>query len=152
MDSAYDCDLILAHSEQLGHVPVVQPHPRRRKRRATQLPVVLATQYAPELSWAQQERYRERTSVERVFARLKDEFGGRYVRVRGAKKVMAYLLMSAIALTVAQLVRWAATALTSDFCKWVSGVPLLVPPEFLIAPSEHGDSHRKSRKTGASGT
>jgi hypothetical protein len=36
------------------------------------------------LSWAEEERYEERTMVERVNARLKDEFGRRTVRVRGA--------------------------------------------------------------------
>ena len=32
--------------------------------------------------------YRERSTVERVNGRLKDEFGGRYVRVRGPGKVL----------------------------------------------------------------
>ncbi len=110
MDSAYDAEHIHAHSRQMGHVPLVQPHPRRRKRRATQLPSVLATQQTPEMSWAEQDRFRERTMVERVFARLKDEFGGRHLRVRGARKAMAHLGMGLVALTVDQLLRWAATA------------------------------------------
>jgi hypothetical protein len=39
---------------------------------------------AREMTWAEQDRFRERTMVERVNARLKDEFGGRQIRVRGA--------------------------------------------------------------------
>jgi len=34
-------------------------------------------------SWAEAERFREPTMVERVYARLKGEFGGRDIRVRG---------------------------------------------------------------------
>ena len=56
-----------------------------------------------QLSWAEEERYEERTMVERVDARLKDEFGGRTVRVRGAAKVMAHLMFGVLALTVDQI-------------------------------------------------
>ena len=44
---------------------------------------------------------------ERVNARLKDEFGGRTLRVRGASKVMAHLMFGILALTVDQLLRLA---------------------------------------------
>jgi hypothetical protein len=43
--------------------------------------------------------------VERVNARLKDEFGARHIRVRGAKKVMAHLMFGVLALTVDQLLK-----------------------------------------------
>jgi hypothetical protein len=43
---------------------------------------------------------------ERVNARLKDEFGGRTLRVRGAK-IMAHLMFGILALTVDQLLRLA---------------------------------------------
>jgi hypothetical protein len=43
--------------------------------------------------------------VERVNSRLKDEFGGRYVRVRGHAKVMAHLMFGVLALTVDQILR-----------------------------------------------
>jgi hypothetical protein len=49
-------------------------------------------------------RYRERSTVERVNARLKDEFGGRMVRVRGHAKVMCHLMFGVLALTANQLV------------------------------------------------
>ena len=44
-------------------------------------------------------RYRERSTVERVNGRLKDEFGGRYVRVRGPGKVWCHLMFGILALT-----------------------------------------------------
>jgi hypothetical protein len=56
---------------------------------------------------AEEDRFRERTMVERVNARLKDEFGGRQIRVRGASKVMAHLMFGLIALTVDQILKLA---------------------------------------------
>jgi transposase len=58
-----------------------------------------------ELTWAEQDRLRERTMVERVYSRLKDEFGGRSIRVRGATKIMAHLMFGVLALTVDQLLK-----------------------------------------------
>ncbi|MFZ1962512.1 MAG: hypothetical protein WAU78_03435, partial [Roseiarcus sp.] len=39
-----------------------------------------------------------RTMVERVNARLKDEFGARFLRVRGAIKVKCHLMFGVVAL------------------------------------------------------
>jgi IS5 family transposase len=58
-----------------------------------------------ELTPAEKNRYRERTMVERTNARLKDEFGGRNVRVRGGAKVMAHLMFGVLALTADQLLK-----------------------------------------------
>ncbi|WP_419601180.1 transposase, partial [Thiolapillus sp.] len=44
------------------------------------------------LSMAVSVRYNERSTVERVNGRLKDEFGARMVRVRGHAKVMSHLM------------------------------------------------------------
>ena len=44
-------------------------------------------------------RYRERSTVERVNGRLKDEFGARQVRVRGHSKVLCHLMFGILALT-----------------------------------------------------
>jgi hypothetical protein len=48
-------------------------------------------------------RYNERSTVERVNARLKDEFGGRVVRVKGHAKVMCHLMFGILALTANQM-------------------------------------------------
>ena len=50
-------------------------------------------------------RYRERSTVERVNARLKDEFGGRHLRVRGHAKAQAHLMYGILAPAVDQLMR-----------------------------------------------
>jgi hypothetical protein len=103
MDAAYDAHHIDEQSRQLGHVPIVDPKaPGGPKSQAKAIPMGKVKR---ELGWAEQERYKERTMVERVNARLKDEFGGRNVRVRGAAKVMAHLMFGVLALTVDQVMR-----------------------------------------------
>ena len=48
---------------------------------------------APQMEPARRVRYGERTTVERVNSDLKDNHGGRTVRVHGALKVMAHLML-----------------------------------------------------------
>jgi len=103
MDSAYEAHHISEQSRHLGHVPIVDPKaPGGPKSQAKDIPMGNPPR---ELSWAERDRYQERTMVERVNARLKDEFGGRNVRVRGAAKVMAHLMFGVVALTVDQLLK-----------------------------------------------
>ena len=54
---------------------------------------------------AQEQRCGLRTMVERVYSRLKDEFGARFIRVRGAGKIMAHLMFGVLALTADQLLK-----------------------------------------------
>jgi Transposase DDE domain/Transposase domain (DUF772) len=110
MDSAYDADPIHEHSRQLNHVPIIAPHPRRGTKKSLQMQKVFPDKPTPQLSWAQQERFKLRTMSERVNARLKDEFGAGQIRVRGAAKVMAHLMFGVLALTVDQWLRLAAPA------------------------------------------
>jgi hypothetical protein len=101
MDAAYEAQHIEEQSRQLGHIPIVDPKaPGGPKSQA-----VLLAKPTRQLSPAQRERYKERTMVERANARLKDEFGGRSVRVRGAAKVMAHLMFGVLALTADQLMK-----------------------------------------------
>lgn len=89
MDSAYDAPQIHAFSRQLGHVPIIDPNPRRGDAR--------------ELEPAHAERFKERTAAERVNSLLKQRYGGRWVRVRGAAKVMCHLMFGLVALTATTL-------------------------------------------------
>jgi len=50
-----------------------------------------------------EQRFKERTSAERVNSRLKERYGGRWVRMRGADKVGSHLAFGLLALTVAAL-------------------------------------------------
>jgi transposase len=93
MDSAYDAKIIRDHSQSLGHVPLIDFNRRSPKDNREFLP-------------HEAQRYKERSGAERVNSRLKDEFGGLTVRVKGHMKVMSHLMFGLIALTVDQLVRW----------------------------------------------
>lgn len=108
MDSAYDADPIHAHCRQLNHEPIIAPHPRRGTKKPSQVPKVYPDKPGPQLTWAQQERFKTRTMSERVNARLKDEFGASQIRVRSGAKVMAHLMFGVLALTVDQWLRMAA--------------------------------------------
>ena len=109
MDTAYDAESIHAHSQHLNHVPIIALHPRRATtKKPMELEKVFPGKLMPQLSPAQTERYKLRTMSERVNARLKDEFGARQIRVRGAVKVMAHLMFGVLALTVDQWLRIAA--------------------------------------------
>jgi hypothetical protein len=92
MDTGYDCEAIRQHSRDLGHVPIIPA-----QKRGKQEPIPLAPHEAA--------RYRERTAVERVNARLKEEFGACSVRVRGWAKVMAHLMFGVLVLTADQILR-----------------------------------------------
>ncbi len=91
MDSAYDAGTIYKVSRKLGHVPIIEKNPRRGST-------------AP-MSPAEAIRYNERSTVERVNGRLKEEFGGRNVMVRGHEKVKLHLMFGVIALFADQLIK-----------------------------------------------
>jgi hypothetical protein len=100
MDAGYDSEAIRSHSRGLGHVPII---PYQKHGTVQQ-----------ELAPHEKARYRERTTAERVYSRLKDEFGGRCVRVRGWAKVMTHLMFGILALSADQIQRWLATRPAED--------------------------------------
>ncbi len=104
MDSAYDAAEIRACSERLGHVPIIDPNPRTRERKQAIQTEARARRAARRVP-AERRRLRERSNVERVNGRLKDEFGGRRIYVRGPAKVMTHLMFGICALSVDQLFR-----------------------------------------------
>ena len=91
MDAAYCSSELRAHSRSLGHVPLIDHNPRRGAK--------------IEFTTAEAVRYNERTAAERSHARLKDEFGGKNLRVKGDTKVMAHLMLGIMALSADQLMR-----------------------------------------------
>lgn len=103
MDSAYDVPQIHDMSRQLGHIPLIDVHPRRDKALRDELTAENKRCQLIGHKTAEAVRYNERSTVERVNARLKDEFGGRVVRVRGHAKVMCHLMFGILALTANQM-------------------------------------------------
>lgn len=105
MDASYDAPEIAAACRDLGRVPIVPEQPRRDAQKKAELAAESKARSAINFQTPEQARYRNRTTAERVNARLKDEFGGRFVRVRGHLKVMCHLMFGILALTVDQLMR-----------------------------------------------
>jgi transposase len=101
MDTAYIAPQIAEHSRSLGHVPIIAP---RRKANKTQN-IIVQPKQPRQMTWAEQDRYRERTMAERVNARLKDTFGCRQIFVRGHAKVTAHLMFAVVALAADQILR-----------------------------------------------
>ena len=106
MDSAYDSPIIKQHSRSLKHVPIIDVNPRGNKKRKIELKEETHRSRVINFKSPADTRYNERSNVERVNGRLKDEFGGRMVRVRGYAKVMTHLMFGIIALTSDQLMRF----------------------------------------------
>lgn len=94
MDSAYDAKQIHDMSKGLGHVPIID----RNARRGNALP----------MSPSEAVRYNERSAAERFNSRLKGEFGGETVMVRGYEKVKLHLMFGVIALFADQLLKLTA--------------------------------------------
>jgi hypothetical protein len=92
-DRAYDAYWIRKAAELAGHVPIIDYIKRRGQERAREL--------EPDRA----EHYKGRTVVERFNARLKDEFGGDMVRVRGHRKVHAHLMFGVLLIFADQLLR-----------------------------------------------
>ncbi len=88
MDATYDAGAIKEVVEHLGRVPIIDPNGPK-----------------VELPDHRLERFKNRSSVERVNGNLKDNFDGRSIRVKGAAKVMCNFMFGLIALTAAQLYR-----------------------------------------------
>ena len=105
MDAAYDVSEIEAHSRSLNHVPLIDRNPRRDKTLAEELKAESKRQKIVNFTSPEKIRYNERATAERANARLKDEFGGRTVRVRGHAKVMCHLMFGILALAADQLLR-----------------------------------------------
>jgi hypothetical protein len=91
MDAAY-CSLDLhEHCRSLNHVPLIDHNPRGGEKE--------------EFEPADAIRYNERTVAERSNARLKDEFGGNNIWVKGSVKVMGHLMFGILVLAADQLMR-----------------------------------------------
>jgi hypothetical protein len=89
-DSAYDCAEIKMDIEKRGKVAVIDSNPRRSREKQ-------------EFDPPKKERYKERTTAERLNAQLKDNFLGRNIFVRGAKKIMSHIMFGVVCITTTRL-------------------------------------------------
>ena len=105
MDAAYDAQEIREHSRSLNHVPLIDINTRRNTTLKEERNAEARRRQVLGFQLPEDVRYNERTAAERVNGRLKDEFGGRHVRVRGPAKVMCHCMFGVLALTADQLMR-----------------------------------------------
>ena len=105
MDAAYDAAAIHDQSRALGHAPIIDRNFRVQhevkaewEREVERMKFIHMPDTADVI-------YDFRTMVERVNARLKDEFGARFLRVRGAIKVRCHLMFGILALAADQILR-----------------------------------------------
>lgn len=108
MDSAYDVPDIRAHSRMLGHVPIIDVNPRRDAARKNEIAREDKARKAAGYRLAEDVRFGQRSSAERVNANLKENHGGSTVRVRGAAKVMCHLMFGILVVAALQIVRLVA--------------------------------------------
>jgi IS5 family transposase len=94
MDRGYDAAAIRSCSRALGHVPII--------------PAVARSGHPPpEVEPDRARQYKGRTVAERFNARLKDEAGGKQVRVRGQRKVHTHLMFGLLVIFADALLRLA---------------------------------------------
>ena len=105
MDSAYDAAPIITYCTSLGHMPVIDHNFRAAKDLKEEAAAETKRRQFIHMPDPDIFIYNFRTMVERVNGRLKDEFGGRSVRVRGAAKVYCHLMFGMLVLTVDQIMR-----------------------------------------------
>jgi hypothetical protein len=105
MDAAYDAAAIHDHSKTLGHVPIIDRNFRVQQQVKAEWEREVERMKFIHMPDPDDAIYSFRTMVERVNARLKDEFGARFLRVRGAIKVKCHLMFGILALAVDQILR-----------------------------------------------
>ena len=105
MDNAYDAVQILDHSKKHGRISIIDTNLRSNKDLKEALARERKAAASAGFIHLTDQRYGERTVVERVNGRLKDDFGARHLRVRGHKKVQAHLMFGIVALCADQIIR-----------------------------------------------
>ena len=105
MDAAYDAAAIHDHSKALGHAPIIDRNFRAQHEAKAEWAKEVERMKLIHMPDPDDVIFNFRTLAERVNARLKDEFGARSVRVRGAIKVKCHLMFGVVALAVDQILR-----------------------------------------------
>ena len=105
MDAAYDAAAIHDHCKALGHAPIIDRNYRAQREAKAEWAREVERMKLIRMPDPDDVIFDFRTMAERVNARLKDEFGARFVRVRGAIKVKCHLMFGVVALAVDQILR-----------------------------------------------
>src|SRR5690349_1044103 len=109
MDSAYDAEIIVTDCLAAGRVPVIDFNTRRDTALKMELAAERARRRLVNIPDPDDEHYKARTTAERANGRLKDEFGGRHLRVRGPVKAFCHLMFGVAVLAADSLLRLFST-------------------------------------------
>ena len=96
MDSAYDAQPIIDDCLAAGRVPVIDRNTRRDTALKAEIAAERARRRLIKIPDPRDLTYNERTTAERANARIKDEFGGRHLRVRGHLKAFCHLMFASL--------------------------------------------------------
>ena len=105
MDSAYDAQPIIDDCLAAGRVPVIDRNTRRDTALKAEIAAERARRRLIKVPDPRDLTYNERTTAERANARIKDEFGGRHLRVRGHLKAFCHLMFGVVTLAADSIVR-----------------------------------------------
>jgi len=105
MDAAYDAEIIDRQSKALGHAPLIDRNFRSQHEAKAECAEEVARMKRVGIPDPDDRLFDFRTMAERVNARLKDEFGARFLRVRGAIKVKCHLTFGLLVLAADQILR-----------------------------------------------
>src|SRR5271170_331756 len=105
MDSAHDTQPIIDDCIVAGRVPVIDRNTRRNTALKTEIAAERARRRLIKIPDPRDLTYNERSTAERANARIKDEFGGRHLRVRGHLKAFCHLMFGVAVLAADSILR-----------------------------------------------
>ena len=103
MDSAYDAEAIIADCHAAGRVAIIDRNTRRQPALKAEIAAERRACRTINMPHPHDLIYHERTAVERANGAIKDDYGGRHLRVRGHLKVFCHLMFGVAAFTASCL-------------------------------------------------
>ncbi len=103
MDAAYDAAPIVADCQAAGRVAIIDRNTRRNTALKAEIAAERTACRTINMPDPDDSIYNERTAAERVNGSIKDDYGGRHLRVRGALKVFCHLMFGVAAFTASCL-------------------------------------------------
>ena len=104
-DAAYDDKNLRESSLAQNHVPIIDVNPRGDKKLAEEIKRESKAKRKINFETAEDIRYKQRSSAERVNGQLKDNLGGKQIRVRGNEKIFTHLMFGLLSLAALQMMR-----------------------------------------------
>jgi hypothetical protein len=105
MDAAYDAAPIVADCQATGRVAIIDRNTRRNTALKAEIDAERTACRTIHMPDPDDLIYNERTAAERVNGAIKDDYGGRHLRVRGHLKVFCHLMFGVAAFTASCLLK-----------------------------------------------